>query len=83
MTELVGSMLTVVVCNHYAAHHKAATHELSAKAQYILIVSDAEVGTYLVLLDVLSTYHDDNLDAVAQLGKHAELTVGLESWQNS
>ena len=83
MTELVGSMLTVVVCNHYATYHEVAAHKLIAKAQHILIVSDAEVGTYLVLLDVLSTYHDDNLDAVAQLGKHAELTVGLESWQNS
>ena len=83
MTELVGSMLTVVVCNHYAAHHETATHELIAKAQYILIVSDAEVGTYLVLLDVLSANYDYNLDAIAQLGQHAQLTVGLESWQYS
>ena len=81
MTELVGCVLTIVVCNHYAAHHEAAAHEFIAQAQYILIVGDAEVGTYLVFLDVLSANHDNNLYAVAQLGQHAQLAVGLETWQ--
>ena len=81
MTELIGSMLTVVVGNNHTAHHEVAAHELIAQTQYILVVGNAEVGTYFVLLDVLGANHDDNLDAVAQLSQHAQFTVGLETGQ--
>ena len=83
MTELISSMLSVVVGNHYRAYEEVATHELITQTKHILVVGDAQVSTYLVLLDILSADHNENLDAVAQLTKHAELGVGLETRQHA
>ena len=81
VAELIGSMLTCVVCNHNTAHHEATNHKLVTQTQYILIVCDAEVCTNLVLLDIVSIDHNHNLDTVTQLSQHAELGIGFESWQ--
>ena len=54
-------------------HHEAAVHKLIAQSQCVFVVCDAEVGSYLVLLDVFGIHHDDNLDAVSQLCQHAQL----------
>ena len=60
-------MLTIVVGDDHTTYHKLTEHELVAQTEHIFIVGDAEVGTDLVLLDVLCTHHDDDLDGVAQL----------------
>ena len=83
VAEQVGSLLAVIVSDDHRAHHELAVHELLAQTQHILIISDAQVGTHLVLLDVLGTDHDDDLQLVAQLGKHAQLRVGLEARQHA
>ena len=83
MTELIGGMLTIVVGDHHGAHHEVTAHKLVAKSQYILVVSDAQVCTYLVLLDVFSTDHNHDLDAVAQLCQHPEFRVRFETWQHA
>ena len=73
VTELIGSVLTVIVGDDDASHHEAAVHKLIAQSQCVFVVCDAEVGSYLVLLDVFGIHHDDNLDAVSQLCQHAQL----------
>ena len=78
MAELVGSPLAVVMGNDYRAHHEVSFHELVAQAEHVFVVGDAQVGAHLILLDVFGTDDDDYLDAVAQLGKHAQLAVRLE-----
>ena len=83
MAELVGSMLTVVMGDNHGTHHEVATHEFLPQSQHILVVGDAQVGTYLVLHDVLCRYHDDNFQLVAQLRKHPQLRVGAETWQHA
>ena len=83
MTELIGSVLSVIVGNHYRAHHKVTTHKLIAQAEHIFVVGDTEVCTNLVLLDIISTDDNQNLNAVAQLSQHAELRVGLEAWKHA
>ena len=76
-------LLAVVVGDDHRAHHEVAAHELIAQAEHVLVVGDAQVGTHLVLLDVVGTDHDDNLYRVAQLCQHAQLGVGLEAWQHA
>ena len=83
VTELVGSLLAVVVGDDHRAHHELAVHELVAQAQHVLVVGDAQVGAHLVLLNVVGADHDDNLNRVAQLAQHAELRVGLETRQHA
>ena len=83
VAELVGSTLPVVVGNHYRTNHEATVHKLLAQTKHILIVGNAEVGTHLVLLNVFGTDDDDNLNAVAQLRKHAQLAVWLKARQHT
>ena len=83
VAELIGGMLTVVVGDDHRAHHEVALHELLPQSQHILIVGDAKIGTNLILLDVFRTDNDQDLDTVAQLSQHAQLTVGLEPWQDA
>ena len=64
LTEGCGSWLTVVMSDDNRANHEASVLEFATQTQHILIVSDAEVGTLLVLLDVSGTNHHYNLDAV-------------------
>ena len=49
----------------------------------IFIVGDAEVGTHLVFLNVVSTDHNHDLDAVAKLSEHTEFRVWLEARQHA
>ena len=67
--------------NHYRAYHEVATHKLLTQTQYVFIIGDAQVGTYLILLYIFSADNDDNLHLVSQLCKHAKLRVGLEAWE--
>jgi hypothetical protein len=83
MVELIGSTLTVIVGNDNGAYHEVALHKFVTQSQNILIVSDTEVSTYLVLLYILSAHDYDNFQLVAQLGKHSEFRVGLEAWQHT
>ncbi len=83
VAELVGCMLAGIVSDDHRAHHEVAAHKLIAQAEHILVVGDAQVGAHLVLLDIIGTYHNQNLDAVAQLSQHAQLAVGLETRQHA
>ena len=83
MTELISSMLAIVVGNHHTSHHEVATHKLIAQTKHIFVVSDAEVGTDLILFDIIGAHHNDDLDRVAQIAQHAELGVGFETRQNA
>ena len=83
MTEGIGRTLTVVMGDDHRTDHETTVHKLIAQAQHILVVSDTQVGTHLVLLDVFSTDHDHNLNAVAQLAEHPQLAVGLEARQHA
>ena len=73
VAELVSGMLAVVVGDDHGAYHEVAAHELVAQAQHVFVVGDAEVGTNLVLLNVVGTDYDDDFQLVAQLGEHAQL----------
>ena len=83
LAELVCSTLSVVVGDDHRSNEKSPCHELIAQAQHVLVVCDSEVGPDLVLLNVLGTDDDDNLDAVADLLEHTQLAVGLESRQHT
>ena len=65
MAELIGSTLAIIVGNDYGTYHEVALHKLVAKSQYILIIGNTKVGTYLVFLYVLGTDHNDNFQLVA------------------
>ena len=73
MAELIGSTLTIIVGDDNGAYHEVALHKLVAQSQNILIIGDTEVGTYFILLNILCADHDNNLQLVAQLGKHSKL----------
>ena len=83
LAEGVGCMLTVVVCYHHRADKEATVAKLFTQAQHILIVSDAEVGTHLVLLNVFSADYYHNFYLVADLLKHTQLGIGLEAGQHT
>ena len=38
--ELVGSILTIVVCDNYGTNHEVAVHELFAQSQHVFIIGD-------------------------------------------
>ena len=76
-------MLSVIVRDDDRAHHEVTSHELVAQTKHVFVVGDAEVGTYLILLDVIGADHNHDLYRVSQLGQHAELGVGLEARQHA
>ena len=82
MSECYGCRLTVVMCHHNRAHHEAHVLELIAQPQHILIVGNAQISAFLILLNIGRA--DDNHDfyAVAQLLKHSQLAIGLKSRQH-
>ena len=55
------------------------TAERVDETQNVGVVSDAEVSSYLILLDVERVDDDNDLGLVAQLQEHLEFTVRLES----
>ncbi len=81
VTEGIGGMLAVIVGDHDGADHEVAALELVAQTEHILVVGDAQIGTHLILFNILGTDHNDNLDAVGQLTEHAQFAVGLEPRQ--
>ena len=81
MTELISCMLAIVMGDYYRSHHEITTHELITQSEHVFIISDAKVGTDLVLLNILSTDHNDYLNGIAQLGEHTKFGVGLETRQ--
>ena len=83
VAEQVGGMLTVIVSDNDTADHEVAALELVTQSEDVLVIGDAQVGTHLVLLDVVGRHHDDDFQLVAQLGKHPELWVGLEAGQHT
>ena len=83
VAELVGGTLTVVVGDDDGAHHEVAAHKLVAQTEHVLVVGDAQIGTHLVLLNIVGTHHDDNLQLVAQLSEHPQLRVGLETGEHT
>ena len=64
-------------------HHETTFLELTTKTQHVLIVSNAQVGTLLVFLNIGCTNHDNNLNAIADFLEHAQFAVWLETRQNS
>ncbi len=78
-----GGRLTVEMGDDNRTHHEATVLELATEAEHILIVSDAKVGTLLVLYDVGCTNHDNNLNAIADFLEHAQFAVRLKSWQDT
>ena len=83
LTEGSGSRLSIVMSDDNRAYHKATVLELATQTQHVFVVSNAEVGALLVLLDVRGTDHHYNLNAVAKLLEHAQLAVGCKSRQYS
>ena len=78
-----GGGLAAVVGNDDAGDQEAALHEDLAQAQHVLVVGDAEVAAFLILLDVHGADDDDDFGIVFQLGEHLQLTVGLEAGQHT
>ena len=78
-----GCRLTIIMSDDNRPHHETTVLELTTKAQHVLIVSNAQVGTLLVLLYIGCTNHDNNLDAIADFLEHAQFAVRLETRQNS
>ena len=79
----VGAALPVVVGDDDGAHFEASVVELRAQAQYIFIISDAQILAHLVALDVYGRDDDDDFGFVGQLGQHAQLGVGQEAGQDA
>ena len=52
MTELIGSMLAVIVGNHYRTYHEVAIHEFITQTKHVLVVGNAQIGTNLILLNI-------------------------------
>ena len=83
LLESDGSRLTVIMGNDNRPHHETTVLELATKTQHGLIVSNTQVGTLLVLLDVGGTDYDNNLNAIADFLKHAQFAIRLETRQNT
>ncbi len=69
--------------NHHRTHQKAPLLKLSTKTQDVHIIGDAQIVADFILLYVKSADDYNYLDTVAQLHKHLQLRVGLESRQHS
>ena len=78
-----GCRLTIIMSDDNRPHHETTVLELTTKAQHVLIVSNAQVGTLLVFLNIGCTNHDNNLDAIADFLEHAQFAVRLKTRQYS
>ena len=78
-----GTGLTVVMGDDDGADEEASLLELRAQAQYVFVVGDAQVCTYLVLLDVGSADDNHDFGAVLQLAEHTQFAVGLEAGEHA
>ena len=79
MAERLRGGLVLVARDHHAGRGKAHGAEDVQQAQHVLVVGDAQVAAYLVLLDVVSVDGDDDLNVGGHLLQHADLAVGLET----
>ena len=78
-----GGRLAIIMSDDNRPHHETTVLELTTKAQHVLIVCNAQVGTLLVLLYIGCTNHNNNLDAIADFLEHTQFAVRLEPRQNS
>ena len=83
LLKLHGGRLSVVVGDDHGADHEASVLKFASQSQHVFIVGDAEVGAFLVFLNVGRTDDDDDFNAVAQFLKHAQLAVGQETRQHA
>ena len=61
LTIRIRRTLAGVMGNHDRRDHKAATHELFAKTQHVLVIRDTEVLTHLIPLDIFGRKDDEDL----------------------
>ena len=78
-----GGRLAIIMSDDNRTHHETTVLELTTKAQHVLIVCNAQVGTLLVLLNIGCTNHDNNLNAIADFLEHAQFAVRLKTRQYS
>ena len=70
-TESLCSFLTCIMCNYNTTNHESAVLELISKAQNILIVSDSEITTNLVLFNIYCADYNYDFRYVGQLHEHS------------
>ena len=63
----VGAGLPVVVGDDYTAHVESDVFKFASQAEYVFVVGDAEVATYLVFLNIVGADDHDDFGFIAQL----------------
>ena len=79
----VGAGLSVVVGDNYTAHVKSDVFKFASQAEYVFVVGDAEVATYLVFLNIVGADDHDDFGFIAQLEQHLQLAVGLKAGEHA
>ena len=74
-----GGLLTFVMRNADASHHKTAVLKFIAKAQNVHIVGYAQIAANFVLFNINCADYNYNFCAVCKLHKHSKLAVRLKT----
>ena len=78
-TENVGSLLTFVMRNTDASHHKTTVLKFIAKAKNVHIVSNAQIAANFVLFNINCADYNYDFCTVCKLHKHSKLAVRLKT----
>ena len=79
----IGTRLAIVVSNDYTTSIQTYFFEFTTQAKYILIVSDTQVATHLVLFNIERTDYHYNFGTIAKLHQHAQLAIRQETRQHT
>ena len=78
-----GGRLIGKSCEHYAADKEAVARKGVHETQQILVISDAEVASDLVLLYIRRIDRHDDLSLILELAEHSDLGVGFKPGKHS
>ena len=75
--------LTIVAGQHHGAHVQAESAEHIDQSNHIPVIGNAQITTDLVLFDIVRIDSDHDLHHILQLQQHTQLTIRLESGQDT
>ena len=79
--EIIGRPLPCIVGKDHASDIEPSQLKLPHEALDILVIGYPQVSPDLILLDVISIDHDDDLRLLRDLHEHAKLRIGLKPRQ--
>ncbi len=81
--EEIGTFLAGVLCDAYASHIQATACKFIHETKNILVIGNAKVAAYFILVNVIGTDNNNDLRLIRKLHQHAEFAVRFKTRENT